>query len=191
MSADIKQPSKIEVLEAANPLNSGVFAFTLSTSSVLRRVGAVPERSWPSAGEHEQVIGEHPQPGHWRHLTGTHSPSVSCPDRIVTPQEKDRGFSHPLHRACVSRGMGVVPPRTSRSGLGPPGGQGDREIVRARRECPCALATSCGPQTAIMPSSCQTGRRFEASTSSSTWLAVLRRPRVASRHRQPRHGTAA
>ena len=84
MSADIEQRCGIEVLAGARPLNSTVLAFTSSMSPVIRLVRAVQGRAWPRAGEHEQVIGEHPQSDPPLHPTGA---SVATPSKSVTAFE--------------------------------------------------------------------------------------------------------
>src|SRR4029434_529861 len=84
MSADIERLSGIEVPAAAKSLNSAVLALTSSISLVPCRARAVSTRSWPCAGEHEQVIGEHPQPDPPLHATGA---SVATPPKSVTTFE--------------------------------------------------------------------------------------------------------
>jgi hypothetical protein len=140
MSADVEQPSKIEVLAAAKPLNSAVFAFTASTSPVLRRVVAVPERSWPSAGEHEQVIGEHPQPDPSLHPANA---SVAAPPQSVTAFEcADASFAACAPaQGCARRARARLPslarqhdvadPAVLRRAFITPGGEpavGDRHL---------------------------------------------------------------
>src|SRR4029450_13810489 len=84
MSADIERLSGIEIPAAAKSLNSAVLALTSSISLVPCRARAVSTRSWPCAGEHEQVIGEHPQPDPPLHATGA---SVATPPKSVTTFE--------------------------------------------------------------------------------------------------------
>src|SRR5215510_16318717 len=84
MNADIERRSGSEVLAAAKPLNSAFRAVTSFISPGPRRVGAAPGRSWPRAGEHEQVIGEHPEPDPPLHPAGA---SIPTPLESVTAFE--------------------------------------------------------------------------------------------------------
>src|SRR5262245_12652379 len=84
MNDNIERGSGVEVLAGARPLNAAFLAFTSSISLGLRRVRAVLGRSWPRPGEHEQVIGEHPQPNPSLHAT---SASISASSESVTALE--------------------------------------------------------------------------------------------------------
>src|SRR5439155_22854314 len=108
MSADIEQRCGIEVLAGARPLNSTVLAFTSSMSPVIRLVRAVQGRSWPRAGEHEQVIGEHPQSDPPLHPTGA---SVATPSKSVTAFEcADASFAAGAPaQSCARRARAHLP----------------------------------------------------------------------------------
>src|SRR5215467_46212 len=81
MNAGIERRCGIEALAAARPLNSAFVAFTSSIWPVLHSARAVPGCSWPGAGEHEQIIGEHPQPHPPLHPADA---SVATPPQSVT-----------------------------------------------------------------------------------------------------------
>src|SRR5262245_19394241 len=91
MSAVIERRARIEVLAVGKPLNLAVFAFTSSTSPVLRRVRAVPGGSWPGAGEHEQVIGEYPQPDPSLHPA--RAPVAAAPQSVTPFECADASFA--------------------------------------------------------------------------------------------------
>src|SRR5262245_22888569 len=81
MNAEIEPRCRIEGLKAANPLNSALLAFSSSMSPVVDSFLVIAGRSWPGTGEHEQVIGEHPQPHPPLHPAGA---SVATPPQSVT-----------------------------------------------------------------------------------------------------------
>src|SRR5262245_22146979 len=81
MNAEIEPRCRIEGLKAANPLNSALLAFSSSMSPVVDSFLVIAGRSCPGTGEHEQVIGEHPQPHPPLHPAGA---SVATPPQSVT-----------------------------------------------------------------------------------------------------------
>src|ERR671922_1059272 len=91
MSSEIERGGGIEVVAATRRLNSAFLAFTSSISPDLRRVRAVPGRSRSRAGEHEQVIGEHPQPDPPLHPTGASVPAP--PESVTAFQCADTAFA--------------------------------------------------------------------------------------------------
>src|SRR5215510_7963660 len=102
MNGDIKRWCGIEILAAANPLTSALLFFSRSISPVVPSVQAVPGRSWPGASEHEQVIGEYPQPDPSLHAAGT---SVATPPQSVTAFEcADASFAACAPAQSCARG---------------------------------------------------------------------------------------
>src|SRR5262245_57679254 len=112
MTADIEQRCRIEVLAAAKPLNSAVLAFTSSISPGLQRVLTVPEHSWPGAGEHQPVIGEHAQSDPPLHPTDA---SVAAPPQSVAAfQRADASFAAGAPAPCGARQARARRPRLAR-----------------------------------------------------------------------------
>ena len=113
MRADTEQQSGIEVLAAARPLNSVFAAFTSPIASNVRATVAA-DRSWPRAGEDQQVIGEHPQPDPPLHATGA---SVPAPPQAVTAFEcADASFAAGAPAESGPRSLtGSAPPKRGRS----------------------------------------------------------------------------
>jgi hypothetical protein len=106
MNAEIERQHGIAVLAAPKPLNPALLAFTPSMS-VLRRIRVFPGGSWPRAGQHEQVIGEHPQPDPPLHAAGA---SVATPTKSVTTFQ----CADPSFAACAPAQSGA---RRTRPGL--------------------------------------------------------------------------
>src|SRR3989442_15517106 len=90
MNADSEQRCGIEILAAVTPLGSAFSVFIPSISLAVH-APAGAGRSWPRAGEDQQVIGEHPQPDPPLHPTGA---SIATPSNPVTAFEwADASFS--------------------------------------------------------------------------------------------------
>src|SRR4026208_1497504 len=109
MSADIEQWSGIEVLATAKPLDFAFFAFTSSIAPVLHLGRAVADPSRSRAGEHEQVIGEHPEPDPPLHPAGA---SVATPPQSVTSfacADASLAACAPAQR-CARRPRARLPP---------------------------------------------------------------------------------
>src|SRR2546426_76311 len=83
MNADSEQRCGIEILAAVTPLGSAFSVFIPSISLAVH-APAGAGRSWPRAGEDQQVIGEHPQPDPPLHPTEA---SVATPSKSVTAFE--------------------------------------------------------------------------------------------------------
>src|SRR5262245_18330881 len=128
MTADIEHRSRIEVLAAAEPLNSAVLAFTPS----LQRVLTVPEHSWPGAGEHEQIIGEHPQTDPPLHPMDA---SVATPSQSMTAfQRADASFAAGTPAQCGARQARARRPRLARQDDVPNPAVLRRALIAPRRE---------------------------------------------------------
>src|SRR4030095_11639150 len=112
MNADTEQQRGNEVLAGTRPLNSAFLAFTSSMLPVVGRVLAVPGRSRPRAGKHEQVIGEDPQSDRPLHPTGA---SVATPSKSVTAFEcADASFAAGAPAQSCARRARTRRPRLAR-----------------------------------------------------------------------------
>src|SRR4030095_7370718 len=104
MNAERKQEGGIVVLAVANSVNSAFLAFTSSISPVRRHGRAGSDRSGPRPGEHQQVVGEHPESNPPLHSAGT---SITASAQAVTAFEcADASFAAGTpaqSRACRAR----------------------------------------------------------------------------------------
>src|SRR6266436_796909 len=145
MSADTELQSGIAVLAAARPLNSVFAAFT-SSLSLGAHAPAASGRSWPGAGEDQQVIGEHPQSNPPLHAAGA---AVPAPPQSVTAFEcADASFAACAPAQGCARGArprlpmlarqhDVPDPAVLRAAFIAPRGEatvGDRQLRRATEE---------------------------------------------------------